>query len=194
MHNNRLMLFCSPLFLFKRITNRLSLYVLRINKWIFFSNWLRMTLYKTLTPMLIGNDSIIWAGNIFNVANDFRLGSNCIIGPRNVFLIRGGIKIGNNVNISGFSFFISQGHDVDDPYMHTTVAKIVIEDDAWLATHVTIMPGVKIGRGAVVAAGAVVTKDVSPFTVVAGNPARVIKKRSDNVQYKINDCRGMKWL
>ena len=53
---------------------------------------------------------------------------------------------------------------------------VTIEDDVWICGGATIVPGVKIGKGAVVAAGTVVTKDVEPYTVVAGNPGRVIKK------------------
>lgn len=53
---------------------------------------------------------------------------------------------------------------------------IVVENDVWIAANVVILPGVTIGEGAVVGAGSVVTKDVVPFTAVAGNPARIIKK------------------
>lgn len=55
-------------------------------------------------------------------------------------------------------------------------AKIIVEDDVWIGAHVTILPGVRIGRGAVIGAGAVVTEDVAPFTIVAGVPARPIRK------------------
>jgi acetyltransferase-like isoleucine patch superfamily enzyme len=56
------------------------------------------------------------------------------------------------------------------------VAPVVIEEDVWIGTNCMVLKGVTIGRGAVIAAGAVVTKDVPPFTVAAGNPARVIKR------------------
>lgn len=178
----------------RRIVGRLVLYTLRLNKLVFFSNRLRMYVYRKIVGMPIGQDTIIWAGNVFNDAQKFSVGDNCIIGPKNVFLIRGGLQIGNNVNLSGFSFFISQGHDVNDPNMSTKLAPIRIDDDSWVATNATILPGVHIGQGAVVAAGSVVTKDVHPFTVVAGNPARMIKERRRNFQYKLNDTKGMKWL
>ena len=153
-----------------------------------------MWVYRRFIGMPIGEDSIVWAGNIFNEVTQFRCGRNTIVGPHNVFLISGGIDIGNNVNLSGFSYFISQGHRVDDPECKTTYGKIVIEDDAWIATNSTIMPGVRIGRGAVVAAGSVVTKDIPPFKVVAGNPARVIKDRVPEVKYLLRSTRGIKWF
>ncbi|MDQ7799461.1 MAG: DapH/DapD/GlmU-related protein [Candidatus Edwardsbacteria bacterium] len=53
----------------------------------------------------------------------------------------------------------------------------VIEDDVWIGAQAIILPGVRIGRGAIVAAGAVVTKDVEPYAIVGGNPARLIKRR-----------------
>jgi acetyltransferase-like isoleucine patch superfamily enzyme len=56
------------------------------------------------------------------------------------------------------------------------------------------MPGVHVGKGAVVAAGSVVTKNVLPYSVVAGNPAKEIKKRSKDIKYLLKDVSGMKWL
>jgi maltose O-acetyltransferase len=154
-----------------------------------------MFVYRRIIGMCIGHESILWAGNIINDPASLVVGKNCIIGPANVFLSRGGIVIGNNVNISGFSYFLSQGHDVTAADLTRTVfAPIAIDDNAWIATHAIIMPGVRVGCGAVVAAGAVVTHDVPPFTVVAGNPARPIKERSIEIDYKLNATGGMTWL
>jgi len=176
------------------VIRRLRLYALRLNKHIFFSNRFRMFIYKTIVGIPIGKDSIIWAGNRINDASNLKIGSNVIVGPNNVFLIRGGLIVGNNVNLSGFSFYISQEHDVNDPFGHTKLAPIIIDDNAWIATNSTIMPGVTIGKGAVVAAGSVVTKSVPPYSVVAGNPAKEIKKRSKDIRYLLKDVSGMKWL
>ncbi|WP_279304971.1 acyltransferase [Polynucleobacter victoriensis] len=151
-------------------------------------------MYKKLLNIPIGKQSIIWAGNKFNDVSSLSIADNVIIGPNNVFLIRGGLKIGNNVNVSGFSFFISQAHDVNDPMGHTSLSEIVIKDDAWVATNSTILPGVTIGKGAVVCAGAVVTKSVDDYAVVAGNPAVKIKERCPRIDYRLNDVSGIKWL
>ncbi|MEV7663036.1 DapH/DapD/GlmU-related protein [Paenarthrobacter sp. NPDC089316] len=61
----------------------------------------------------------------------------------------------------------------------TAPREVVIEDDVWIGARAIILPGVRVGRGSVVAAAAVVTKSVPPFSVVAGNPARVVKSRAD---------------
>ncbi len=180
--------------LYMRAAGRLKLVVLRLAKHLIFSNRLRMWLYRSILGMEMGRECIVWAGNRFNDISGFSMGNNVIIGPGNVFLIRGGIEIGNNVNLSGFSYFISQAHDVNDPYGHTSLGKIRIKDDAWVATHAMIMPGVIIGKGAVVGAGAVVVKDVPDYVVVAGNPAHQIGRRSPDIRYRLNDTSGMKWL
>lgn len=178
-----------------RIRNRARLYLVRLNRFVFFSSRLRMAIYRHLIGMRIGRDSILWAGNVINDPGHLIVGDNSIVGPGNVFLSRGGIEIGNNVNISGFSYFLSQGHDVTAANLTaTTLSPVVIEDDAWIATHAMILPGVRIGRGAVVAAGAVVTRDVPPFKVVAGNPARLMKDRTQDIGYRLNATRGMTWL
>jgi len=144
--------------------------------------------------MNIGVETLILAGNKFNVIDNVSIGSNVIIGPSNVFLARGGVRIGNNVNISGFSYFISQSHDVNDPDGRTCLGQIVIRDNAWIATHAIVMPGITIGIGAVVAAGSVVVEDVPDYAVVAGNPAKRIKTRSSTIRYKLKDTQGIKWL
>ena len=164
-----------------------------INRHLFFSNSLRMTLYRHL-GIRSERGAIIWCGARINYPDRISIGENSIVGPSTVLLSQGGIRIGRNVNISGFSFILSQEHNVQSPRLETTLAEVVIEDYAWLATNVTILPGVTVGRGAVIAAGAVVTKDVSPYTIVGGVPARPIGKRPENFAYHTRDDRGLKWF
>jgi putative colanic acid biosynthesis acetyltransferase WcaF len=87
------------------------------------------------------------------------------------------IKLGNKVSVSQRSFLCTASHDISDGNRPLTFAPIVIQDFSWIAAQAFIGPGVTVGEGAVVGACAVVTKDVEPWTVVAGNPARVVKKR-----------------
>jgi len=87
------------------------------------------------------------------------------------------ITIGAQVVVSQGAFLCCASHDISSPIMELTFKPIVIGSQAWVAAHAFIGPGVMIGEGAVVGACAVVTKDVEPWTVVAGNPARFIKKR-----------------
>lgn len=87
------------------------------------------------------------------------------------------IKIGHRSTISRGAFLCCASHDVTSPIMELTYAPITIGHDAWVAGRAIVMPGVSIGDGAVVGAGAVVLKDVEPWTIVGGNPAKFIKKR-----------------
>ena len=75
------------------------------------------------------------------------------------------------------AFLCCAGHDISSPIMELTFAPITIGSNCWIAGRTIVMPGVTIGDGAVVGAGAVVTKDVAPWMVVGGNPAREIKRR-----------------
>jgi len=87
------------------------------------------------------------------------------------------ITIGTKVAISREAFICTASHDISKPNRPLITAPIVIGDGVWIGARAIILPGVTIGEGAVVAAGSVVTKDVEPFTVVGGNPAKFIKDR-----------------
>lgn len=114
------------------------------------------------------------------------IGSNCSINKRVLLDGRGeGIIIGNNVDIAQECNIWSLQHDYNSPDYNTEGKLTVIEDYVWLASRCTVLPGVKIGYGAVVAACSVVTKNVPPLSIVAGCPARIIGKRENNMQYKL---------
>lgn len=87
------------------------------------------------------------------------------------------IVIGSHVTISQDSFLCTATHDYEDPHFALITAPIRIGDGAWVAADAFIAPGVTLGEGAVVGARASVFRDVAPWTVVAGNPARLIKQR-----------------
>lgn len=152
-----------------------------------------MAIYRSL-GVKAAPHAIIWCGAKMNHPQNITIGQNSIVGPETVFLSQGGVVIGKNVNISGFSYIISQEHNVHSPGLETILDTVFIDDFAWLATNVTILPGVRIGRGALVAAGAVVSKDVAPHTVVGGVPAKKIGMRSRDIRYHTKDDRGLKWL
>lgn len=105
------------------------------------------------------------------------IGRRCFIQQCCTFFGRGGITIGDDVFIGPKVNLITINHDPDPDNRSATYGRrIVIEDKVWIGINSTILPGVRIGYGAIVGAGSVVTKDVEPMTVVAGNPARFIKK------------------
>jgi putative colanic acid biosynthesis acetyltransferase WcaF len=87
------------------------------------------------------------------------------------------ILIGAHSTVSQYSYLCGASHDHEDPHMALITAPIVIGEGAWVAADVFVGPGVTIGEGAVVAARSSVFKDVEPWTIVAGNPAIVIKRR-----------------
>ena len=87
------------------------------------------------------------------------------------------IVLGDNVTVSQGVKLDTASHDIASPIMELMYAPIVIEANAWVAAWSIVLPGVTVGEGAVVGAGAVVTKDVAPWTVVGGNPAKVIGRR-----------------
>lgn len=84
--------------------------------------------------------------------------------------------------VSTFPFYTLEGWDMDAPKLSDLPLKgdTVIGNDVWICQNATILPGVHIGDGAIIGANSVVTKDVEPYTIVAGNPAKVIKKRFDD--------------
>lgn len=89
------------------------------------------------------------------------------------------IKIGANVVISEGAFICTASHDITSEAFELVTKPVEIGDSAWIAARAIVLPGRKVGEGAVVAAGAVVTRDVASDNVVAGNPARVIGKRGE---------------
>lgn len=95
------------------------------------------------------------------------------------------IVIGNDVSIGPEASILTLGHDPQSAVFADRGGEVVIGDRVWIGFRAIVLPGVKIGDGAVVGAGAVVTKDVEPFTIVAGNPAKVIGRRSDGITYEL---------
>lgn len=105
------------------------------------------------------------------------IGTQVSFGPGVTFYNLGGIRIGHRVIISQDVYLCGGTHDYTVPTYPLRRLPIVIEDDVWIGAGAFIGPGVRIGRGAVVGARAVVTRDVPPWKVVVGNPARVVKDR-----------------
>ncbi|WJV51075.1 sugar O-acetyltransferase [Streptomyces flavofungini] len=104
-------------------------------------------------------------------------GENVFVNQGCTFMDKGGIRIGSGVMIAPKVSLITGGHPLPlaERREHLAFAPIVIEDDVWIGAAATIMQGVTIGAGSVVAAGAVVTRDVPARTLVAGVPARTVK-------------------
>lgn len=111
-----------------------------------------------------------------------RLGNDCFVGAYAILNGHGGIEIGDNVLIAGQCHIIAGNHRFEDPDRPINTQGIdsrgiVIEDDVWLGAGVKVLDGVRIGRGSVVSAGAVVTRNVAPLSIMAGVPARFLRQR-----------------
>lgn len=114
------------------------------------------------------------------------IGSYSNVNKRSLLDGRGGeLVIGNNVDIAQDVNIWTLEHDYNDSYYKAKGEPVYIDDYVWIASRATILPGVRIGRGAVVAAGAVVTKDVPSMTIVGGVPAKPIGKRDVDPKYKL---------
>jgi acetyltransferase-like isoleucine patch superfamily enzyme len=124
------------------------------------------------------------AGHTFD-APRLEVGDHSNIGPGVVISASKLVKIGSHVRIAtGVLIADNPGHPLDAIERRTSAVRpeqvrpVIIEDDVWVGSHAIIMPGVTIGRGAIVGAGSVVTRDVPAGAVVAGNPAQIIRSRS----------------
>jgi maltose O-acetyltransferase len=104
---------------------------------------------------------------------------------------RGGVTIGRSVSIAPEVCLLTADHDPMSPSFEGRTAPVVIEDYAWLGTRSMVLPGVTVGTGAVVAAGAVVTRDVPAYAIVGGVPARVIGERAKGLDYAFDYFRPM---
>lgn len=96
------------------------------------------------------------------------------------------IKTGTDVSIGPEATILTLGHDPQSAEFGNKGGPVIIANHVWIAYRAIILPGVTIGEGAVVAAGAVVTKDVEPYTIVAGSPARKVGVRNENLSYELS--------
>lgn len=140
------------------------------------SHHFRRLIYR-LGGMRIGKGSAIHCGAKFYNAKKIRIGSDTIIGEDAVLDGRDMLIIGSHVDIASEVMIYNAEHDVNDSSFSAITGSVEIDDYVFIGPRAIILPGVKIGKGAVVGAGAVVTKDVEPFKIVGGVPAKEIGER-----------------
>lgn len=132
--------------------------------------------------LVVGERS--WIAGHALVRGDIEIGSNCSVNA--YACLSGKIRCGNGVRIASLVSIVGFNHGFDDPdtpindQPHVTLG-ITIGDDVWIGANAVILDGVTLGRGAVVAAGAVVTKDIPDLAIAAGVPAKVVRRRGETV-------------
>jgi acetyltransferase-like isoleucine patch superfamily enzyme len=131
----------------------------------------------------IGRGVVLYSGFEIRSPGQLKIGANTVIGHRATLDARGGLTIGERVNLSTEVMIWTAQHDTRDPGFRAVFEPVRIGDYAWLGPRCILLPGVTVGEGAVVGAGAVVTKDVEPYTVVGGVPARKVADRPRGLGY-----------
>jgi acetyltransferase-like isoleucine patch superfamily enzyme len=147
--------------------------------------WLRRVLYRVCRYDIHPSATLQGGIRFFHVGR-LSVGEGTLINRGVTLDNRGGIQIGRQVSIAHDARIYTMGHDVHDPEFVTKARPVRIDDYAVLFAAAMVMPGVHVGEGAVVMAGAVVTKDVPPFRIVGGNPAVDIGPREGRPTYRLD--------
>jgi acetyltransferase-like isoleucine patch superfamily enzyme len=149
------------------------------------SHHIRNILLVVIFKMDISKRTVIYGGFEIRAPWNISIGEGTIIGDEAKLDGRCGITIGKNVNFSTGVWIWTLEHDLNDPYFGTTNkgGEVIIGDRVWLSCRTVVLPRIRIGEGAVVAAGAVVSKDCDAFKVYGGIPAKAISNRNNNLCY-----------
>ena len=141
----------------------------------------------------ISGSATLYHGYQIRRADRLRIGDRSIVGDHAILDARGGLRIGSDVNLSTAVNIWTAQHAWNDPEFAFESGEVVIGDRAWLSARVTVLPGVTIGEGAVVAAGAVVTRDLEPWGLYGGIPARRLHDRRTDIKYRLSSSRQKAW-
>ena len=156
-----------------------------INKIPFY--FIRHFFYRNIYRLKLGKGSSIHLNCFINQFN-IEIGRDTAINRKCYLDGRGGILIGDNVSISPEVHLITAQHNINDPSFTFVKEPIVLDDYVFIGTRAIVLPGVHLGKGCVVASGAVVTKSFPEYSVVAGVPAKVISTRNKDLNY------SCKWM
>lgn len=160
---------------FLRVAWSLGSWLVRLSPRPFFG-WRRMVL--RLFGARVGTQVRLYSSSRIYMPWNVEIDDWAALGEEVFVYSLGKVRIGKNASLSYRSHVCAGAHDLEDPALPLLKLPVCIEEGAWVGTEAFIGPGVTVGRGAVVGARAVVVKDVGPFDIVAGNPARFIRKRT----------------
>lgn len=153
------------------------------------SHTLRLAFYRGVMHFEIGERSFIFMGARFDCRGSFFLGDHSVINERCRLDNRGTLRIGSNVSISSEVCILTADHDPQSESFAGRNRPVEIGDYVFIGTRALILPGCNVGRGAIVAAGSIVTRNVEPFAIVAGNPAKPVGQRPQNLSYQLDYAR-----
>lgn len=153
--------------------------------------WLNLWAYITVNMLMgrrkakIGKGSNVHPTVVLRQGERIEIGENCLLNHNNVLQAGkefGKIKIGNYVHTGANVMMFAFNHSIDDVNIPSKIqdyydADITIEDDVWIGAGTVIVAGVTIGKGCVIGSNSVVTKDIPPYSIAAGAPAKVIRSR-----------------
>jgi acetyltransferase-like isoleucine patch superfamily enzyme len=146
---------------------------------------LRGAILRRLAGVEMGERCAFERGVRITARGGVRLGRHCNVNDGVLLDGGGGLTLGSYVNVSPEALLLSTEHDPDSPAFEGRAREVVIGDRVWIATRAIVLPGASIGEGAVVAAGAVVGGTVEPWSIVAGNPARLVRSRPQDAQAEL---------
>ncbi len=151
------------------------------------SQRLRKWCYNVFFGLKIDANVVIYSGAEIRNPKALSIKNNCVIGHNAILDARFGITIEENVNLSTGVWIWTTQHDPQHELFKASGAPVYIKKFSWISCRTILLPGVTIGEGAVVAAGAVVTKDVADYTIVGGVPAKMIGARNRNLKYQLGE-------
>jgi len=156
-------------------------YLRKVDKFGRFTSVNGKPMVRNKGKIVLGDEVRIWSNIekckiLAGKGGELTIGNNSRINGTHI-AAQNKITIGNNVRIGPYTLIMdSNYHDIEDHFLNVEGTHVIIEDDVWITSRVTILKSVTIGKGSVIAAGAVVTKDVPPYSIYGGVPAKEIKK------------------
>jgi len=153
------------------------------NYWLTRFPWhaLRVAYLRHILGLEIGTKTFIHMGCLFY--EGVKIGRNSVIG-RECHLL-GDITIRNNVSITAQAYIFSATHNKDSPDFSAYSKPVIIDDYAWIGARAMILPGVRIGRGAILGSASTATRDIPDFCISAGSPAKTIGQRNRDLTYEL---------
>ena len=150
------------------------------------SHTVRKFLYRHLFHVKIGKNVTIYYGLEIRSGFKICIGDGTIIGDNCILDGRSGLEIGKNVNLSSDVCIWTMQHDVNDSYFKGSGGGVTIGDRAWISSNTVVLPNVSVGEGAVLACGAVATKNLENYKIYGGIPAKEIGSRNSELKYEFD--------